>query len=86
MQVQDIFEKDGDQLALDDPKAFYGDFQILNPTDAQVTTTTTTTATTTTTTTTGGGKRQVKRSYLEFIKLSWVFLEGVEHAYFLAAA
>jgi hypothetical protein len=43
LQVQDIFEKDGDQLALDDPKAFYGDFQILNPTDAQVPTTTTTT-------------------------------------------
>ena len=46
LQVQDIFEKDGDELALDDPKAFYGDFQILNPTDAQVTTTTTTTTTT----------------------------------------
>jgi hypothetical protein len=43
LQVQDIFEKDGDQLALDDPKAFYGDFQLLNPTDAQVPTTTTTT-------------------------------------------
>ena len=40
LQVQDIFEKDGDELALDDPKAFYGDFQILNPTDAQVPTTT----------------------------------------------
>ena len=25
-------------------------------------------------------------AFLEFIKLSWVFLEGVEHAYFLAAA